>query len=133
MAKRTDWADADDDEEGDDDNVEIGGSTVAKVGSQANPVSTTESAGRTFMPAQPMKPRVHRERNIHGDFVVTKINVRTKEAPVIEHTGDTTEEEPEEESSEEEEEPARAPEEEVKKGKQQFFSHRDLDLERYRV
>jgi len=29
MAKRTNWADEDDDGEGDDDNVEIGGSTVA--------------------------------------------------------------------------------------------------------
>jgi len=87
------------------------------VGSAADPIPTTESAGRTFMP--PQKPRVHRERNIHGDFVVTKINVRTKEAPVVEKTGDTEESE-EEESSEEEEEPIRAPEEEVKKGKQQF-------------
>jgi len=114
MAKRTNWADEDNDSEGDDDNVEIGGSTVAKVGSATAPIATTESAGRTFMPP---KPRVHRERNIHGDFVVTKINVKTKEAPVVEKTGSESEEE-EEESSEEEEEPVREAEEEVKKGKQ---------------
>ena len=117
MAKRANWADEDDEGEGDDDNVEIGGSTVAKVGSAANPIPTTEEAGRTFMP--PQKPRVHRERTIHGDFVVTKINVKTKEATLPEKTGDEDESE-EEESSEEEEEPTREPEEEVKKGKQQF-------------
>jgi len=77
VTKRTDWADEDDDAEGEDENVEIGGSTVAQVGKPSPPIATTESAGRTFMP--PAKPRVNRERNIHGDFVVTKINVKVRE------------------------------------------------------
>ena len=112
MSKRN-WADDDEDVEGDDD-VEIGGSTVAQVGQPSAPMVTLESAGKTVMP---QKPRVHRERNIHGDFVVTKINIKEREIPVPEKNSDDEESE-EEESSEEEEEPQREePEEEVKKGK----------------
>ena len=65
----------------------------------------------------PPKPKVKRERNIYGDFVVTKINIKEREIPVPQND---QEEEEEEESSEEEEEqaPAEQPaEEEVKKGK----------------
>ena len=65
----------------------------------------------------PPKPKVKRERNIYGDFVVTKINIKEREIPVPQAD---EEEEEEEESSEEEEEQAPAQqeaEEEVKKGK----------------
>lgn len=116
--KRTDWADEDDDAEGEDENVEIGGSTVAQVGQASAPIATTESAGRTFMP--PPKPRVHRgERNIHGDFVITKINVKVRELEAQKKSPEEEEKGSSEES--EEEEPAKAePVEEVKKGKQKF-------------
>lgn len=49
----------------------------------------------------PNKPRQKRERNIYGDFVVTKINIKEREV-VIPKNED--EEEEEEESSEESEE-----------------------------
>ena len=49
----------------------------------------------------PPKPKVKRERNIYGDFVVTKINIKEREIPVPQADD---EEEEEEESSEEEEE-----------------------------
>ena len=65
----------------------------------------------------PPKAKVKRERNIYGDFVVTKINIKEREIPVPQAD---EEEEEEEESSEEEEEQAPAQqeaEEEVKKGK----------------
>lgn len=112
VSKRN-WADDDEDGEGDED-VEIGGSTVAQVGQSNPPMATAESAGRTVMP--PKKPRVQRERNIHGDFVVTKINIKEREIPVPEQNPDDEEEE--EESSEEEEEPTKDEPEEEKKGKQ---------------
>ena len=112
VSKRN-WADDDEDGEGEDD-VEIGGSTVAQVGQNKPPMETAESAGRTVMP--PKKPRVERERNIYGDFVVTKINIKEREIPVPEKNPDEEEEE-EEESSEEEEEPVKEEPEEEKKGK----------------
>lgn len=65
----------------------------------------------------PNKPRTKRERNIHGDFVVTKINIKEREIVVPKNEN---EDEDEEESSEESEEEEQAPEqepEEVKKGK----------------
>jgi len=65
----------------------------------------------------PNKPRQKRERNIYGDFVVTKINIKDR---VIEQPtkaeGEESEEESEE-SEEEEEEPAQQEPEEEKKGK----------------
>lgn len=107
------WADDDDDAEGEED-IEIGGSSVAQVGQNNAPIATTESTGRTMIP--PKKPRTQRERNIYGDFVVTKINIKEREIPVPENNDD--EEEEEESSEEEEEEPPRQEEtEEEKKGK----------------
>ena len=58
----------------------------------------------------PNKPRTKRERNIHGDFVVTKINIKEREIVVPQNENE--DEEDEESSEESEEEP-----EEVKKGK----------------
>ena len=75
----------------------------------------------------PPKPKVKRERNIYGDFVVTKINIKEREIPVPQK--DEEEEEEEEESSEEEEEQAPAQEEaeeEVKKGKSSGDFGRDI-------
>lgn len=68
---------------------------------------------RTFMPN---KPRTKRERNIHGDFVVTKINIKETK---IEVPATADDEEEESEESEEEEEVVEQPvqEEEKKKGK----------------
>ena len=48
VSKRN-WAD-DDDDAGDDEDVEIGGSTVAQVGQPSAPRETMESAGKTVMP-----------------------------------------------------------------------------------
>ena len=61
------------------------------------------------------KPRQNRERNIHGDFVVTKFNIKEREV-VIPMQEEEEEEESSEESEEEEQKPEE-PEEEVKKGK----------------
>ena len=85
--KRTNWADEDDEDDGND--VEIGGSSVAQVGQQpilagaastetndAQGVSAQNQQPRTFIPN---KPRQKRERNIYGDFIVTKINVKVRE------------------------------------------------------
>jgi len=73
----------------------------------------------------PPKPKVKRERNIYGDFVVTKINIKEREIPVPQND---EEEEEEEESSEEEEEqaPAEQPaEEEVKKEAVKILSKKE--------
>jgi len=73
----------------------------------------------------PPKPKVKRERNIYGDFVVTKINIKEREIPVPQADD---EEEEEEESSEEEEEQAPAQqeaEEEVKKEPVKILSKKE--------
>ncbi len=116
VSKRN-WADEEDDGAEEED-VEIGGSTVAQVGQpQASDAAKTEGESqpeqRTFVPN---KPRTKRERNIYGDFVVTKINIKEREIPVPEPAEGEEEEESSEES-EEEEQPVPEPEEEVKKGK----------------
>ena len=121
---RTNWADEDDDGQEDED-VEIGGSSVAQVGQQ-NKAAASQNNEDAFQENQqqertlyPKKPRAHRERNIYGDFVVTKINIKEKEIIIPKNE----EEEEEEESSEEEEEeqaPEEEPEEE-KKGKSGVF------------
>lgn len=121
------WAEADEDEnEADDDDVEIGGATVAQVGqvkaASANANANTkapEDQAAFDEPAEkpraivPQKPRTKRERNIYGDFVVTKINIKDRVIEVPKNDDESEEEESEEES--EEEEPAVAePVEEVK-------------------
>lgn len=73
----------------------------------------------------PSKPRTKRERNIYGDFVVTKINIKEREIVIPQND----EEESEEEESEEEEEQTPAveeAEEEVKKGKSSQRDASDL-------
>lgn len=115
VSKRN-WADEEDDGAEDDD-LEIGGSSVAKVGQQQpaesdNTDAAAEPQQRTFMPP---KPRTKRERNIHGDFVVTKINIKEREIALPEPESGEEEEESSEES--EEEQAPEEPEEEVKKGK----------------
>lgn len=50
----------------------------------------------------PPKPRTKRERNIYGDFVVTKINIKDRVIVVPKNEGEDEEEESEEESEEEE-------------------------------
>ena len=62
----------------------------------------------------PPKPRANRQKNIYGDYVVTKINIKEREVVIPQNEDD--EEESEEESEEEEEAP-RVEEEEEKKGK----------------
>ncbi len=118
VSKRN-WADEEDDGAEEED-VEIGGSTVAQVGQpQPSEAANAEGEGeaqtqqRTFVPN---KPRTKRERNIYGDFVVTKINIKEREIALPE-PAEGEEEEEEEESSEEEEQQPYEPEEEVKKGK----------------
>ena len=119
--QRNNWADEKSDGEEEEDDREIGGSSVAQIGQptaaqteKANEEAFTEAQpARTFIPN---KPRQKRERNIYGDFVVTKINIKDK---VIEIPSDDDEEE-EEESSEEEEATPVVEEEEVKKGKCDF-------------
>ena len=64
----------------------------------------------------PPKPRVKPERNIYGDFVVSKMVIR-EEKVVIPKNEDEEEEEEESEESEEEQPAQAEPEEEVKKGK----------------
>ena len=88
-ASKRNWADEDDEgDEGED--VEIGGSSVAQVGSAnaaaagsselpADGEEQKQQAPRTFMPN---KPRQKRERNIYGDFVVTKINIKEREVAI---------------------------------------------------
>lgn len=70
----------------------------------------------------PKKPRTKRERNIHGDFVVTKIRIKDDKPELPPDMED--EEESEEES---EEEPAKAdePEEEVKKAPVKVLSKKE--------
>ena len=64
----------------------------------------------------PNKPRQKRERNIYGDFVVTKINIKEREV-VIPKNEDEEEEEEESSEESEEEQPAEQEPEEEKKGK----------------
>lgn len=119
VSKRN-WADEEDDGQ-DEEDVEIGGATVAQVGQKMPTQEATapveeekkEQQQRTFMPP---KPRTKRERNIHGDFVVTKINIKDTKVEVPVQDND---EEEEEESEESEEEVVEQPvqEEEKKKGK----------------
>ena len=117
--KRT-WAEEDDDAGADDDDVEIGGSTVAQVGAG----QTAAAEGEEAAAAEQQKPRTivqkksrqNRERNIYGDFIVTKINIKEREIPVQQQEAEEEEEESEEESEEEEQPPEQEPEE-VKKGK----------------
>mmetsp|Transcript_35508 Transcript_35508/g.43492 ORF Transcript_35508/g.43492 Transcript_35508/m.43492 type:complete len:113 (+) Transcript_35508:262-600(+) len=72
----------------------------------------------------PSKPRTKRERNIYGDFVVTKINIKEREIVIPQND----EEESEEEESEEEEEQTPAveeAEEEVKKEPVKILSKKE--------
>ena len=102
------WADEDEGDE-DADDVEIGGSSVAKVA--AKPME------RTIIPEKgPPKPREQRERNIHGDFVITKITIKEQKIE-IPKADDEEDESEEEEESEEEQQAAPEQEEEQKKGK----------------
>ena len=121
--KRANWADEDDDGD-DDDGVEIGGSTVAKVGQTQAAQAEPEKAEEPAQPkvTVPPKPRtVVRERNIYGDFIITKVNVKERE--IIEPVKDSDEEEESSEEESEEETPAaQEPVEEEKKGKKHFCS-----------
>jgi hypothetical protein len=63
----------------------------------------------------PPKPRTKRERNIYGDFVVTKINIKERVIEVPKNENEEEEEEESEESEEEEQAPEQEPEEEEKK------------------
>jgi len=72
----------------------------------------------------PNKPRTKRERNIYGDFVVTKINIKEREIALPE-PAEGEEEEEEEESSEEEEQQPYEPEEEVKKEPVKILSKKE--------
>lgn len=71
----------------------------------------------------PPKPRTKRERNIHGDFVVTKINIKEREIPQPEAESGEEEEESSEES--EEEQAPEEPEEEVKKAPVKILSKKE--------
>jgi len=84
------WADDDEDAGSEDDDTAIGGSN------EIAPVPVVEEVK--------VYEKIERARNLHGDFVVTKINVKEREIPVAESD--------EEESSEEEE--SDEPEEEKK-------------------
>ena len=64
----------------------------------------------------PPKPRVKPERNIYGDFVVSKMVIREDKVVIPKNEEEEEEEEESEESEEEQPAPAE-PEEEVKKGK----------------
>lgn len=117
VSKRN-WADEDDDAE-DGDDVEIGGSSVAQVGkpkaAEADGSAAAGGEGEQPRTVVPNKPRTKRERNIHGDFVVTKINIKEREIVVPQN--DEEEEESSEEESEEEKAPEQEEPEKVKKGK----------------
>jgi len=124
VMKQRNWAD-EDGESGDDDDVEIGGTTVAQVGqvkaaaASGGDKGTYEAtvhherhAPRNIVPP---KPRTKREKNIYGDFVVTKINIKERVIVVPENEGSDEEEEESEEESEEEVSAQTEPVEEVKK------------------
>ena len=116
------WAD-DEDDAADDEDVEIGaGASVAQVvATRKIEPDEGEGASETVVEAKPQhkaKPRSKRERNIHGDFVVTKINIKEREI-VIPKSEEPEEEESESEEESEEEEKAPVEEPEVKKGKYQ--------------
>ena len=99
------WADDEDEHAEDDDEKVIGGSgAVAQVKPQ-------EPEKPKYIP-----PKVKREKNAYGDFVVTKIVIREKEVPKTVAV-DEEESEEEETSSEEEEEPKKEEPEEEKKCK----------------
>jgi len=71
----------------------------------------------------PNKPRQKRERNIYGDFVVTKINIKERVVEIPKVEG---EEEEEEESSSEEEVEEQVPEpEEEKKAPVKILSKKE--------
>ena len=109
------WADEEDDAQ-DDEDVEIGGDKVAQIGDKKIEPAAAENGEAVEQPRkQVKKPRQNRERNIHGDFVVTKFNIKEREV-VIPMQEEEEEEESSEESEEEEQKPEE-PEEEVKKGK----------------
>ena len=63
----------------------------------------------------PTKPRQKRERNIYGDFIVSKIEIKERE--IVIPKNEDEEEEEESEESEEEEQPPEQEQEEEKKGK----------------
>ena len=104
------WADEEDDG-ADEEDVEIGGGKTVGQAKTAEPASENaeQQQPRTIMPP---KPRQNRTKNIYGDYVVTKINVKEREVPKVE-------DEEEEESSEESEEEVDTyvEKEEEKKGK----------------
>ena len=93
------WADVDD--EGDDDGVQkdIGGS---------GPIAQAPKEAENQAP-KIVVPKVKREKNAFGDFVVTKINIREKEvpktvAPLEEESEEEEDSEPESDKNEQEEE-----------------------------
>jgi len=96
ISKRN-WADEEDDG-ADEEDVEIGGGkTVGQAKSSETAAESTEQQQpRTIMPP---KPRQNRTKNIYGDYVVSKINIKEREVPQVEK--DEDEEESEEESEEE--------------------------------
>ena len=109
---------ADEDEEGDEaEDVEIGESVPSQAPAKPEATQPAEEEKKDSQPRSivPPKPRTKRERNIYGDFVVTKINIKEREIPVPEP--DQEEEEEEESSEEEEQQAPEEPEEEEKKGK----------------
>ena len=120
-AQQRNWADEDDDGNDEGEDVEIGGSSVAQVGKPAaEGEAATEGTGEAAAaqaPPQKPKPRTVRERNIHGDFVVTKIHVKETKVVIPQAQEEENEEEESEEESEEEPPRREEPEEEEKKGK----------------
>lgn len=72
----------------------------------------------------PNKPRQKRERNIYGDFVVTKINIKEREI-VIPKNEDEEDEEESSEESEEEEQPSQPEQEEEKKAPVKILSKKE--------
>ena len=119
--KKRDWADDDDGQ--DDEDVEIGGSSVAQIGAARKidgddaKDGSSETVVQAKKPLPKAKPRSQRARNIHGDFVVTTINIKEREIVIPKTEEEEEEEEESEEESEEEQKPEAEPEEEVKKGK----------------
>ena len=111
------WAD-EDDEAGEDDDVEIGAGGPSGQVKETKPEAAEDGVDPEVKKRAEQikaKPRQQRERNIYGDFVVTKINIKEREIPVPVNDNEEEEEEEEEESEEEEQAPEQ--EEEVKKGK----------------
>ena len=93
------WADVEDDAEGEGAEKDIGGS---------GPVAKAVEEKPKFIP-----PKVKREKNAYGDFVVKTIQIKEKEVPKTIKNED--EEESEEEESSSEEEPVKEEEEEKSK------------------